>query len=88
MYILDLQHLLENTFDRKRISTNPNPNPDSKPNSNSTPKAQLCFRTAKWRHFWASVQIPYWYILHRHERDKENSHYNAFSINLIKIITV
>jgi len=33
---LDLLHLLENAFDRKRISTNPSPNPSSNPN----PKTQ------------------------------------------------
>jgi len=27
----DRQHLLENTLDRKRISTNPKPNPNRKP---------------------------------------------------------
>jgi len=47
---LDLLHLFENTFDRKRIYANPssypNPNSNSKPNtnpnpySNSPPKAQ------------------------------------------------
>jgi len=51
----DILHLIENTFDRKRIyaysSSYPNPNSNSKPNtnpnsnSNPSPKAQLCFRT-------------------------------------------
>jgi len=38
----DLLHLLENTFDRKRIYANPSfyPNPNSKPNTNPNPKAQ------------------------------------------------
>jgi len=56
-------HLIESTFNRKRIYANPssypNPNSSSNPNtspncnskSNPNPKAQLCFRTAKWRHF-------------------------------------
>jgi len=29
---MDLLHLIENTFDRKRISANPSPNPNSDPN--------------------------------------------------------
>jgi len=33
-----LPHLLENMFDRKRMSANLNPNPNSNPNLN--PKAQ------------------------------------------------
>jgi len=37
----DLRHLLENTFDRKRISTKPNPNP----------KAHQCFRPDEMTHF-------------------------------------
>jgi len=43
MWHVDLLHLIENTFDRKRIYANPNsyPNPNSnlntKPNSNSNP---------------------------------------------------
>jgi len=46
----DLLHLIENTFDRKRIYANPsfylNSNPDC--NTNPNPKAQLCY---EWRHF-------------------------------------
>jgi len=30
----DLLHLIEKTFDRKRISANPNPNPNSSPKPN------------------------------------------------------
>jgi len=41
---LVLLHLLENTFDRKRIfanlSPNPNANTNSNPNSNPNPKEQ------------------------------------------------
>jgi len=40
---MDLLHLIENTFDRKCIYTNPSSYPI--PNSNPNPKAQLCFRT-------------------------------------------
>jgi len=49
-------HLLENTFDRKRIFSNPssNLNPNSNPNSN--PKQQQCFRNDVI--FRVSVQIP------------------------------
>jgi len=49
--------LLENTFDRKRISSNPNPNsntiPNHKPNSNLNPnlKAQKRFLTDKMLFF-------------------------------------
>jgi len=35
-----LLYLLENTFDRKRISANPIRNPNPNPNSNPDPKAQ------------------------------------------------
>jgi len=56
--------LIENTFDRKRIYTNPssypnpnsnfNPNTNPKPNSNPNPnpKAQLCFRTDEMTSFF------------------------------------
>jgi len=43
---MNLLHLLENTFDRKRISANPSPlpksnsNPNTNSNSNLNPKAQ------------------------------------------------
>jgi len=43
---LRIQHLIENTFDRKRIYANPssypnpNTNPNHNPNSNPNPKAQ------------------------------------------------
>jgi len=35
---MNLLHLLENTFDRKRISANPSPNPNPNCNSNLNPK--------------------------------------------------
>jgi len=38
LFHLDLLHLLENTFDRKRIYANTSPNPNSNPNP--FPKAQ------------------------------------------------
>jgi len=41
----DLLHLIENTFDRKRIYANPG----SYPNPN--PKAQLCFQTDEMTSF-------------------------------------
>jgi len=40
---IDLLHLIEITFDRKRIYANPNSYPNSNPYTN--PKAQLCFQT-------------------------------------------
>jgi len=52
---MDLLHLLENTFDRKRISVYPNPN------LNSNPEVQSCFWTDKMTSFFKLmyiVQIP------------------------------
>jgi len=59
----DLQHLLENTFDQKRISTNPIPNFNPIPNLNPNPsfipilnpKAQQCFRTDEMTSFFEKV---------------------------------
>jgi len=58
-------HLIENTFDRKRIYANPSsyPNPNSNSNrntnpnrnSNPNPKAQLCFRTDEMTSFFDQV---------------------------------
>jgi len=59
-------HLIENTFDWKRIyanlssypnpnsnpNTNPNPNHNSNPNPNPNLKAQLCFRTDEMTSFF------------------------------------
>jgi len=39
-HLANLLHLIENTFDRKRIYANPNSNPNPYPNSNPNPKAQ------------------------------------------------
>jgi len=39
-FTLDLLHLLENMFDRKRISANTNPNPSPNSNPNLKNKAQ------------------------------------------------
>jgi len=46
---VDLLHLIENTFDRKRIYANPS----SCPNPN--PKGQLCFRTDEMTSFFDQV---------------------------------
>jgi len=46
---MDLLHLIENTFDRKRMYANPS----SYPNTN--PKAQLCFRTDEMTSFFDQV---------------------------------
>jgi len=57
----DLLHLIENTFDRKRIFANPSAylNPNSNPNTNTNPnlnsKAQLCFRTNEMTLFFDQV---------------------------------
>jgi len=61
----DLPHLIENTFDRKRIYANPSsyPNPNLNSNSNSNPnpnpnpnpKVQLCFRTDEMSSFFDQV---------------------------------
>jgi len=57
----DLLHLIENTFDQKRIYANPssypnrNSNPNTIPNPNSNPKAQLSFRTDKMTSFFNQV---------------------------------
>jgi len=63
----DLLHLIENTFDRKRIFANPSPypnpksnfnpniNPISNPNANPNPEAQLCFRTDEMTSFFYQV---------------------------------
>jgi len=60
---LDLLHLIENTFDRKRIAANPIPYP--KPNPNHKPNSKLLalkknnvFGLTKRRHFSRKVQIP------------------------------
>jgi len=58
-FMMDLLYLLENTFDRKRISAKlcPNPNsnlnPNTKPNRNTNPypKHNNVFRLTKWRRF-------------------------------------
>jgi len=60
---MDLLHLIENTFDRKRIyanpssSPNPNSNPNTNPNSNHNrnPNAQLCFRTDEMTSFFDQI---------------------------------
>jgi len=50
LYSWDLLHLIENTFDRKRIYANPNSYHN--PNQNRNPKAQLCFRTDEMTSFF------------------------------------
>jgi len=61
VYFPDLLHLIENTFDQKRIYANPSayPNPNSNlktnPNSNLNPKAQLRFRTDEMTSFFDQV---------------------------------
>jgi len=54
-----LLHLIENTFDRKRIYANPSsyPNPISNPNTNSNPnpKAQLRFWIDEMTSFFDQV---------------------------------
>jgi len=51
-----LLHMLENTFDQKRIYANPSFNPSSNPSSNpkSNPEAQ-CFRTDEMMSFFEQV---------------------------------
>jgi len=52
-----LLHLIENTFDQKRIYAYPiaYPNFNSNPISNPNPKAQLCFRTDEMTSFFDQV---------------------------------
>jgi len=54
---LDLPHLIESTFDRKRIYVNPSsyPNPNSNRNTNPNLKAQLCFQTDEMTSFFDQV---------------------------------
>jgi len=66
--LTDLPHLIENTFDRKRIyanpsakpnsnsNSNPNTNPNPNPNFNPNPEAQLCFRTDEMTSIFDQVQ--------------------------------
>jgi len=64
-FLPDLLHLIENTFDRKRIYNNhnsyPNPNsnlntnPNPNSNLNPNPKAQLCFQTDERTSFFDQV---------------------------------
>jgi len=63
----DLLHLIENTFDQKRIYANPssylnpNSNPNTNPNSNS--KAQLCFRSDEMTSLFNQVyRYPFKYM--------------------------
>jgi len=53
----NLLHLIENTFDRKPIYTNPSsyPNSNSSPNTNPNLKAQLCFQTDEMTSFFDQV---------------------------------
>jgi len=51
---MDPPHLLENMFDRKRVSANPNPN--------SNPKAQLCFRTDEMTSFFEFKRLFYRFV--------------------------
>jgi len=59
MLFWDVQHLIKNTFDRKRIYANPSsyPNSNTNPNPNLSPnpKAQLCFRTEEMTSFFDQV---------------------------------
>jgi len=50
-YAADLLHLLEITFDRKRVSANLSTNPSPKPNPNLNPKAQQRLRTDEMTFF-------------------------------------
>jgi len=53
--LTDLLHLLENTFDRKRIYANLSSYPNFNSNPNSNPKAKCCFRTDEMTSFFEQV---------------------------------
>jgi len=70
---MDLLHLIESTFDWKRIYANPNSY--TNPNSSPIPKAQLCFRTDEMTLFFDQVYRYRWKQIGAGRFFNENKHF-------------